>query len=240
MLHSSLVAVSDLRERDRRTLMGLMDAHYSRVDHRQFEADLAEKEGCILLHDDNAVIRGFSTFTFLHTRYRSDPVIALFSGDTVIERGYWGSLELFRAFGRLLEGMLREHGDRLCYWFLLSQGFRTYLLLPLGFKSYTPGLDCEPSAFEAGLLDHLARSRYGDAYDPNRGIVRKPNYHLREQLAVIPPHRRSNPHVLFFLERNPGYLTGDELACLCRISDQNFRRRTAVFEGGSPTRAPGK
>ena len=227
MLRSSMVRVEELTGPERTRMRGLMETHFSRVDPQQFEADLIEKEGCIVLHDPRGTIQGFSTFKFLHTLYEGQRVTALFSGDTVIGRDFWGFNELFRAFARLLERMLRKHGRHPCYWFLLTQGIRTYLLLPLGFENFTPRWDREAPAFETSLLNHFATTRYGAAYDPVRGVVHRPNYRLREPFAAIPEHRRANPHVRFFLERNPGFVEGDELACLCRVSPNNFRRRTA-------------
>ena len=31
-----------------------------------------------------------------------------------------------------------------------------------------------------------------------------------------------DPHIAFFLERNPGFVRGDELVCLTRIDEQNL------------------
>ena len=31
-----------------------------------------------------------------------------------------------------------------------------------------------------------------------------------------------DPHIAFFLDRNPGFVRGDELVCLTRIDDRNL------------------
>lgn len=69
----------------------------------------------------------------------------------------------------------------------------------------------------------LARRRFGDAYDPATGIVRLAEpQRLREGMREIPPRRRQDPHVAFFLRANPGYERGDELVCLARLDDANL------------------
>ena len=54
---------------------------------------------------------------------------------------------------------------------------------------------------------------------------------LRPHLAGIPPQRMDDPHVAFFVRRNPGHIRGDELACLCELSEDNLTRagRRMVF-----------
>jgi hypothetical protein len=34
--------------------------------------------------------------------------------------------------------------------------------------------------------------------------------------------RRKNPHISYFIGRNPGFIRGDELACLARVSPDNL------------------
>jgi hypothetical protein len=50
---------------------------------------------------------------------------------------------------------------------------------------------------------------------------------LKPELAVIPERRRANPHVRFFLQKNPGFAAGHELVCLAEISPQNLKRFAA-------------
>jgi hypothetical protein len=73
-------------------------------------------------------------------------------------------------------------------------------------------------------LDALALARFGAQYDPARGIVRfaAGATPLRPGVADVDAGRLRNPHVRFFLERNPGHDQGDELVCLTRIHPDNF------------------
>jgi hypothetical protein len=75
---------------------------------------------------------------------------------------------------------------------------------------------------QAGL-DGVARELFGARYDAATGIVRfgRPQV-LAAELLDVPERRRADPHVRYFLERNPGFVRGDELACLTAIRDDNL------------------
>lgn len=208
----------------------LMAAYYDNLNHAKFLRDLAEKEAVLLLFDAAGEIQGFTTYVVLPTQFQEQTVQALYSGDTIVAHEYWGQLELFRVFGGLFTSLLREHRKPL-YWFLLTKGIRTYGLLPLLFTTFYPNYAAPTPAYEQELLDMLATQKFGDCYRPERGIVQfspQADY-LKQELSAIPAHKRQNPHVRFFLERNPGYIQGDELACLTRISLPNFTRAAQRF-----------
>jgi hypothetical protein len=74
-------------------------------------------------------------------------------------------------------------------------------------------------------MDMLARERFGEDYDAGRGVISfdAPHGHLKTSWAEIPEKDRSRPEVVFFLERNPGYVHGDELVCLTELAPDNLR-----------------
>ena len=41
-------------------------------------------------------------------------------------------------------------------------------------------------------------------------------------MGELPDSRLHDPHVRFFVERNPGHARGDELCCLAPLTRQNF------------------
>jgi hypothetical protein len=72
-------------------------------------------------------------------------------------------------------------------------------------------------------MEHLARERFGSCYDAGRGIVTFPfPQRLHGALRDVSAGRRSDPHVAFFLDRNPGWAGGDELVCLTEIEAGNL------------------
>ena len=220
MLRGSLVLIDEID--DRNALYSLMKRHYSRVDRAKFEVDLDEKDGAIILKDDLGEIRGFSTYQFIHTRYSGAEITALFSGDTIVDRDFWGDSALFRTFGKLLYRTL-SRGDGL-YWFLISKGIRTYQILPLFFRQFYPSVAEQTPDEVVSLIRHLAELKYPGSFDADSGVIKADTYRLHEKMADIPPNKKANRHVRFFLEKNPGWQVGDELACLSELSEGNMKR----------------
>jgi len=71
----------------------------------------------------------------------------------------------------------------------------------------------------------MATERFNDNYDHGSGIVRldMPSV-LREGYRGIPENRLGDPNIVFFAERNPGHLQGDELVCFCELAEETLTR----------------
>jgi hypothetical protein len=226
MLHGAMQEITSLNDTDKESMVRIMNRHYANVSREMFLKDLSEKDGVLSLADDQGRIQGFSTYLFMQTTYRGDAITALFSGDTIIDNEYWGSQALFRIFGRLLFKLMDEHRGTKTYWFLITKGYRTYLMLPLFFNNFYPRVDQETPPYEHGLIEHLANAKYNGHFHPERGIIAADSYYLKGEFAEVPDRKRNNRNVRFFLEKNPGYIRGEELACVCEIQPESFRKRT--------------
>ncbi len=211
-------------------MFALMTAHYENVAPEKFLCDLSEKDGVLVFQGDDGTIQGFTTFLLMKQTVANRPIQALFSGDTIINKTCWGQQELFRMFAALLRELLERETPPL-YWFLLSKGFRTYLLLPMFFRAFYPNYSTPTPSETQAIMNALARAKFGAWYLETPGIVRvlPPADHLTAELAVIPDSKREQPHVRFFLDRNPGYVNGDELVCLAEISEENLTRAARRF-----------
>ncbi len=222
--------VSTVSARDQERMFSLMTSHYDNVKHEKFLNDLAEKDGVLVLYDETGEIQGFTTFMLMEFSVNNGSMYALYSGDTIITKICWGQRELFRVFAGLFKKILNDQKEPL-YWFLLTKGIRTYLLLPLFFEIFYPNWKTETPTYEQELIDHLASLKFGEFYLREQRIVRVlPRAdRLQEDLARIPDHKRKNPHVRFFVNNNPGYTEGDELVCIARISASNLTRIAKRF-----------
>src|SRR5262249_49808313 len=102
-LRARTVKVAALTEGDKVQMFALMQRYYDEVSREQFLKDLAKKDDVILLLDDSEQqIRGFSTLVSIRLRHRGKIVHGIFSGDTVIEKDYWGQRTLGKVFLRNL------------------------------------------------------------------------------------------------------------------------------------------
>ncbi|MEX0678898.1 MAG: hypothetical protein WD063_17620 [Pirellulales bacterium] len=220
-----LVPVADLSPQARGQMLDLMHRHYANVDANAFAADLAEKQWAVCVrHPETKQLCGFSTQMLLDAVVEDRPVKALFSGDTIVDRQYWGDQALTRASGRFALSLIDEYPEAELYWFLIAQGYKTYRFLPVFFHEFYPRHDAVTPPHARRVIDALARHKYPEGYDSAAGVIRASvkQYRLREGIADITPERLRDPHVRYFAERNPGHTRGDELCCLAPLAQSNF------------------
>jgi hypothetical protein len=229
-LRAQVVAPHALDAGTRDAAFALFRAHYEGADQTRFEHDLGEKQLVILLRDrGTGALRGFSTVLHRQVRVGARTATMVFSGDTVIDRSCWGQKRLQSAFAGLLFRLKLRHPGRPLYWFLLSKGWRTYLLMANHFPRAVPRCDLpEPPELRAAL-DALAAERFGAEYDAADGIIRyaTPHERVRDGVAPVDGALLSNPHVRFFVQRNPGHARGEELACLAQVRLRDVARAAA-------------
>ncbi len=217
----------------RHEMRRLMVAHFDGVTETQFDRDLASKDWVLRFSRDGVLV-GFSTMQVYGATHDGRAVNVIYSGDTVMAPEAWGSPILARAWIALVRRLQEARPGAPWYWLLLSSGFRTYRFLPVFWREFWPRHDAATPSDIRSLRDDLARSRFGASFDADRGVVRFAYpQRLRAHLAAIPDGKEADPHVRFFLERNPGHAAGDELVCLTELSDANL---TAA--GARMVRAP--
>jgi hypothetical protein len=220
-----LVAREDLTAAERESMLALLQAHFEGVTPERFERDLAEKTWALLLEDEG-LLRGFSTLLLWETTPPGEaPCTVVYSGDTVVERGAWGSAALPRSWIAAVRKLRERYPLGRLWWLLLTSGFRTYRFLPVFWSDFWPRFDAATPPEAQTRMSYLARERLGGLYKEKEGIVRFPEpQSLREGLDDLPPGRLADPHIAFFLERNPGWKEGDELVCLTEIAEENLTR----------------
>jgi hypothetical protein len=216
---SDVVRRAELTRGDRDAMFALYTSYFATSDRVTFERDLAEKEWVILLSGADGRIEGFSTLM----RLRVGNATVFFSGDTIVARHRWGTLDLPRLWAR----HVFAEADACSYWLLISSGYRTYRYLPVFFRDFYPR---NPAM--KPLLDTIATARFGEAYDPRTAIVRLPSPAPLREGVSDPAPRMSDPRVRFFVEANPGHADGDELACLVRVDPANLTPAGLRMIGG--------
>jgi hypothetical protein len=237
-LSARLIERERLTRQDRAAMLALMQRHYENVQPAVFTRDLAEKQWVIVVCEPAGNrLCGFSTQTILETQCDGQLVRALFSGDTIIDREHWGDPALSHVWGQFALTLIDRCDDAPLYWFLLSQGYRTYRFLPLFFHEFYPRCDAATPESIERIIDTLAEARYGAAYDQEAGVIRAhaQQYRLRQGIADLSPERLCDEHVRYFAERNPGHVRGDELCCLAPLTRENFTRAAyRVIGQGEP------
>jgi len=235
-LQSEIKSLKRLTREEKENLLALHSRYFQNVRRENFFRDLNAKDHVILLRDGTQIV-GFSTLQILRLSVAQIPRIFLFSGDTIVDRRHWLDSHLAGCFGHYMLHLINRNPATPLYWFLISKGFRTYRFLPVYFKVFYPACDRTAPPEYPQLLDAIAAFKFPNAYNPDTGIIsfQGSGDSLRPGECEIPEGRLNNPHVRFFLDRNPDFDHGDELACLADITCENLNQyawrvieRTAV------------
>jgi len=216
-LFSHTVKISKLKDYEVDRMYELFMTYYDNTRKEKFLKDLLNKDKVILLRDKKEKnIQGFSTIKFIEKHIQSKKVFGLFSGDTIIHVDFWGQTALTMEFFKNLMLFKLAHPFSPFYWFLISKGFKTYLLLTNNFCNYYPRFDKPTPLYHNEIIDSFANEVLGDSYDQEHGILRCANQfdRLRGEVAPIDDKALKNPNIKFFQDKNTKWMQGDELCCI--------------------------
>lgn len=131
------ISITDIQQ-----MYGVFQRYYDNTDLDTFLKDISRKSGAILVRskEDDRVV-GFSTIVSMDMTVGERRGKGIFSGDTIIERDYWGSRALQTCFARLMLWEKLRSPHKPVFWLLISKGYKTYLLLANNFKRYYPNPD---------------------------------------------------------------------------------------------------
>lgn len=208
----SRIDVTDIRQ-----MYAVYSTYYERTEWEIFLSDLSKKSGAFLIRrkTDGRIV-GFSTVVNCPLTVRGRKACGVFSGDTIIERAYWGSRVLQLAFYKYLVAEKMRNPQRALYWLLISKGFKTYLLMANNLQKFYPhpgGRNQELSE----VVDAYCRQMFAEHYDAERQILDfGDNYQcLKGDVAEITETmRQTSRNIRFFEERNPEWRRGTELPCV--------------------------
>lgn len=228
-LRARVRRVRSLTPAELERMWALFETSYAGAKREAFERDLSEKHHVIVLKDVHGGLQGFSTLL----RLELEGACVVFSGDTIVAPGFWGQTALQRAFIWYLMAQRHAKPGRPVYWFLITKGYRTYLLISRYFPNHWPRHDAPFPPEEGKLLDVLCRRKFGEAWDPKAGVLRYAGkgdaVRLAAELADVPARLHDDPDVRFFLQANPRWAEGDELCCLARADDDFVEKTTRIF-----------
>lgn len=214
--------IADITAEQMNRMHELMLITYDKINLQQFKADLLSKDGAFILKDTHTnKIQGFSTYKELQFNISGRKVVGLFSGDTVINKKYWRHRTLGKAFLKYLFIQKLKNPFRPYYWYLISKGFKTYLLMANNFSFHYPRVETETPKEVKVIIDKVYNYLYGEDYNQKLGLIapKKGRYYLRENHDEISEDLiASNQRVRFFVSQNPNWHEGVELACIAKMT----------------------
>lgn len=220
-LKAQVVDIDKLTDVQVDQMFEVFERYYASIKFQNFKNDLSGKNKVILLQDERTNhIKGFSTILNYHFELDGKKVRGIFSGDTIIEKDYWGGTALQIAFVTyMLKEKLKKPFAPL-YWFLISKGYKTYLLMANNFKVHYPRFEQETPHQMKTIMDQFAGELYPEDYNPKSGLIEFQGIHDHLKCDVAPITREmlmKSPRIKFFAENNKTWQQGSELVCLSRF-----------------------
>ena len=224
-LKGSVIKIDGLQNSEIMFMFDLMSRYYGNTTRKKFESDLEEKEWAVLIKDSSNTVRGFTTIRTMDFDINGEIVHGIFSGDTIIQKEFWGDLVFPKTWIRFVLSLVHERSINRLYWFLISKGYKTYRYLSVCFKAFYPSYDIITPSREKILMDTFGTNRYSSRYNPLTGVIGRniDSDFLKDGIADIGQRELSNPHIRFFAEKNPDYAKGDEMVCLADLSVENLK-----------------
>ena len=236
------VSVQTLTAAQKQTMFAVFAKYYDGASEEIFLNDLHRKSDVILLIDKVlAEIKGFCTLCDMVLEVDGVRARGVFTGDTVLEKEYWGQKALNFAFTAYLWKRRARRPWAPLYWFLISKGYRTYLTMTNNCPTHYPRHDRPVPDRHRRIMETFASHLFPERYNPRNGLIEfgggTAHEHLKADVApVTESMRRKVPAIDFFVKANPHWERGDELVCLAefhldiplRFACKQLRRMTWV------------
>ncbi|OUS29000.1 hypothetical protein A9Q99_10330 [Gammaproteobacteria bacterium 45_16_T64] len=191
--------------------------YYNNADFETFVSDIYKKQHVLLITDrETNRIVGFSTLAVFDLEYKGKKAYGIFSGDTILEKKYWGSRRWQFTWAMFFLRIKLKNPLTPFFWLLISKGYKTYLLLANNFVNYYPRIDHEDSDL-ANLVDAYCNKLYPEYYNQEDKILDFGNQYqnLKDGVAeIIDDLKTTQPKIHFFEEKNPEWRRGTELPCV--------------------------
>lgn len=195
--------------------------YYNNADFETFATDMGNKTGVFILEDKSTkCIAGFSTWTEVDVARNGENALGIFSGDTVVDKAYWGNKELHKSFAKKLFATKLKNPSRPVFWLLISKGYKTYLLLTNNFQNFYPDHQSHNAKLES-IVDEYCTQLYPTAYcQKSRLLDFGDEYqNLKEGVAGITVEMKDqNSNIRHFEKLNPTWDKGTELPCAGEVT----------------------
>lgn len=220
-VYAEVLMPHELKPFELERLYHIFSKYYDGHTKDQFLGDLSEKNHIILLRDKkDRSLQGFSTLLKVKVKTSSGTKYGIFSGDTILEKPYWGNPALGKAFLKYLWLEKIKNPFSPLYWFLISKGYKTYLLMANNFAFHFPRFEQVTPPGIQEIIDGFYGEKYGSEYLAAQNLIKpvNTNCRLKESIAEISPDDRKNPRIAFFEISNPNWKQGVELACIAEMT----------------------
>jgi hypothetical protein len=230
------ISVHKIDETLKQEMFRLFERYYEEVSYTKFCDDLANKTAVLLFRENVFTLNvkkqalekrvvGFSTLVY--RRLKVGPTTTatfLFSGDTVLDSAAWGSKILQSSFfWEIVKAKLMNPFSPV-YWMLISKGYKTYLMMRRNFAKSFPNSKSKTDPQTMSAQNIFYTDKFGECYNPETGLIILDDCKgaVKDGVSPVTEALKRNPDVAFFVQKNPEFQNGVELACIAHIRFSDF------------------
>jgi hypothetical protein len=218
-LSCEIVLSGSLDKEMKSRMFQLFRLYYCDVDFERFCQDMLEKTHVLLLWDhigSEPFLFGFSTIL---RKTMNNGAVAIYSGDTVVDKAYWGNKLLQVGFARFLWTTKFLNPTRPVYWMLLSKGFKTYMLIRRNFFHSYPNFERAAPKKIQEAKDQFYSEKFGSNYKDSLSLIDfgQSLGRVKDGSVNLPAETLKNTDIAYFFKANPRFADGIELACIAEV-----------------------
>ena len=217
----------------RKKMYSLFEKYYKNAEYNRFCTYLDEKEFVLTMwskikHTKELI--GFSSI-MRKTCYSPEPYVYIYSGDTVLDKTIWGGKYLQKSFfWFILETKLLAL-NKPVYWFLISKGHKTYLMMRKNFPNSFPNRSQEIPKRIKAIMDQYYSHKFQNAYSTETNLItcEQNSEATKMEYWDLKKDFQQDPDGEFFFKANPDFSKGVELACIAEIRWGEFYHHIKKF-----------
>ena len=241
----ALLPTTRLSPADIDAIWGLY-SRYFEARAEGFEQRVRQLPEVALFRTREGTLVGLAGVDVQRVRHDGRSTTVMYTGPLLVDERYRRqNLPLVLGVRLFLRAKLRRPFERVD-WLFGAASYKSYALLPRNLAEFWPRRDQPTPPATAAYMDFLGRARFGEDWQPTRGVVGV-STPLRPETAPIDERRRADPDIAFFESANAGHRKGEMLLCLCPMTLANWthvaknfvRRRRDVRARGRSMRRHG-
>jgi hypothetical protein len=235
-IRTELRPISALNQDDWEEIRGFGSRYFEGA----FDASMRAKQELVLLRAASGAIVGIGAVELFDLCIDGRRASFIHAGNAAFADETRGQSQVQKLGFRYFLRAKRRHPLRPVYLVYTTFSWRSYLMLTRNFARSWPRPGQALPRWEAAVYAELGRRLLGERYDATVGVARNLDRRLRPDIAQIPPHLAADPDLRYFIERNPGYASGDVLLCLAPLDAGNWLAvaRRMLRRRRSPARLP--
>ncbi len=194
----------------------------SRYFEGALEASLRTKQEVILLRDQAGSLVGIGGVEMFDLTVNGRTVTVIHAGNAAFADETRGQSHVQRLGFRYFLRAKGAHPLRPVYLAYTTFSWRSYLMLTRNFGVSWPRADAVMQEEVAALYELVGRRLMGERFESASGLTRNLERRLRPEIAALPARLEQDVDARFFVQRNPGYASGDVVLCLAPLDAGNW------------------